>query len=126
MRWNWKYAVIAFSIFLIEVLIALFVRDKIIRPFLGDVLVVVLLYFSFRTILKARARSVAIGVLLFAVVIEVSQFLNLAEGLGLEKNSAAEIILGSTFDWLDILAYVVGTFAAFFIDKRTIGNQSIH
>jgi uncharacterized membrane protein len=125
MRWNWKYAVIAFSIFLIEVLIALFVRDKFIRPFLGDVLVVVLLYFSFRTILKSRAESVAIGVLIFAVAIEVSQFLNLAERLGLEENSVAEIILGSTFDWLDIFAYVVGTFAAYLSDKKAIGNQSI-
>lgn len=125
MRWNWKYAAIAFSIFLIEVLIALFVRDKFIRPFLGDVLVVVLLYFGFRTILKAGAKSIAIGVLLFAVVIEVSQFLNLAERLGLKENSVAEIILGSTFDWLDIFAYVVGTFAAYFSDKKAIGNQSI-
>ena len=65
MRWNWKYALIALVILLIEIAIALFVHDKFIRPFIGDLLVVILVYFSFRTILKVKASSVAIGVFIF-------------------------------------------------------------
>jgi hypothetical protein len=118
MRWNWKYAFIALVILLIEIAIALFVRDKFVRPFIGDLLVVVLLYFSFRTILKAKASSVAIGVFIFAIGIEVLQFFQLAEVLGLEQNGIARVILGSTFDWLDILAYTLGIMAAYFIDRK--------
>ncbi|NOQ72123.1 MAG: DUF2809 domain-containing protein [Crocinitomix sp.] len=118
MRWNWKYALIAIVILLIEIMIALFVRDQFIRPFIGDLLVVVLLYFSFRTILKAKASSVAIGVFIFAVGIEVLQFFQLAELLELENNGVARVILGSTFDWLDILAYALGIVLAYFADQK--------
>lgn len=118
MRWNWKYALIAFIILLIEIGIALFVRDRFIRPFIGDLLVVVLLYFGFRTILKAKASAVAIGVFAFAIGIEILQFFQFAEILGLENNGIAHVILGSTFDWLDILAYSLGTSIAFFIDRK--------
>jgi hypothetical protein len=118
MRWNWKYALIALIILIVEIIIAFFVRDHFIRPFFGDLLVVVLLYFSFRTILKAKAFSVAIGVFLFAIGIEVLQYFQLAELLGLEHNGVARIILGSTFDWLDILAYSLGTLLTYVVDQR--------
>jgi hypothetical protein len=118
MRWNWKYAIIAFIILIIEIIIAVFVHDHLIRPCIGDLLVVVLLYFGFRTVLKSKAHSVAVGVFLFAIGIEVLQYYQLAELLGLEHNGLARIILGSTFDWLDILAYTFGTLIAFFVDQR--------
>jgi len=41
-----KYALATIAIFLIELLIALFVRDRFIRPYVGDMLVVVLIYSS--------------------------------------------------------------------------------
>ena len=118
MRWNWKYAIITVIILLIEIGIALFVKDRFIRPFVGDLLVVVLLYFGFRTILKARARRVAIGVLVFACFVEVLQHFSLVERLGWEGNEFARIILGSTFDWLDLLAYVLGVTIAISLDKQ--------
>ena len=118
MRWNWKYAIIALVILLVEICIALFVRDRFIRPFIGDLLVVVLLYFSFRAVLKSKASAVAIGVFIFAVGIELLQFFQLAEILGLEKNGIAHVILGSTFDWLDILAYTLGIILVYFIDQK--------
>ncbi|MFT5820021.1 MAG: hypothetical protein ACI8ZM_001255 [Crocinitomix sp.] len=123
MRWNWKYALIAFVILLIEIVIALFVHDQFIRPFIGDLLVVVLLYFSFRAVLKAKAFAVALGVFIFAVGIEVLQFFQLAELLGLENNGIARVILGSTFDWLDILAYALGTVLAYFVDQKYWGKM---
>ncbi len=118
MRWNWKFAFIALVILMIEIVIALFVRDQFIRPFIGDLLVVVLLYFSFRTVLKAKASKVAVGVFVFAVGVETLQYFQLAELLGLENNGVAHIILGSTFDWLDILAYCLGTILAYFVDQK--------
>ncbi|MDG1915837.1 MAG: DUF2809 domain-containing protein [Crocinitomix sp.] len=46
------------------------------------------------------------------------QFFQFAGVVGLEKNGIARVILGSTFDWLDILAYTLGTLAAYFIDRK--------
>lgn len=118
MRWNWKYAFITLLILLAEIAIALFVHDRFIRPFVGDLLVVVLLYFGFRTILKAARKSVAIGVLIFALIIEGLQYFNLVELLGLAGNRLASIVLGSTFDWLDLLAYLLGTGFAYYTDQK--------
>lgn len=47
-------------------------------------------------------------VFLFACMVEVLQYFQLADVLGI-TNRAARIILGSTFDWGDIACYAVGT-----------------
>ena len=120
MPWNWKYAFITLVILIVEILIALYVHDNFIRPFIGDLLVVVLLYFGFRTILKAKTSSVAFGVFIFAFSIEILQYFQLTEALGLEHNGIASIILGSTFDWFDLLAYILGIMLAFFSDQKLL------
>lgn len=108
MRWSWKYAFFTLLLLGIEVLIALFVRDNFVRPFLGDVLVVVLLYAACRTILKSASITLVFGVVLFACIIEFAQYFQLSEKLNLEDHSIGQIILGSTFDPLDLLAYFLG------------------
>ena len=44
-KFDKKSFIIAIFTFLIEVIIALFINDKIIRPFVGDILVVVFMYY---------------------------------------------------------------------------------
>lgn len=88
--------------------IALFVNDQFVRPFLGDVLVVGWLYLCVKSFIKIKNSTLAHSVLLFACMIEVAQFFNLVTLLGLQHIKAARIIIGSTFDWLDILAYGIG------------------
>lgn len=117
MRWNWKYAFITAVIFLIEVCIALYVRDAFIRPFLGDVLVIILLYAAFRTIFKASSLKVIVGVVSFAFVVEFLQYFHLADKLNLADHSVGQIILGSTFDPLDLLAYFLGGIGSYFFGK---------
>ena len=63
-------------------------------------------------------RKLAVGVLLFSILIEISQYLDLVNILGIEEYEIAHIILGSTFDWLDILTYLLGTTGAYFFEKR--------
>lgn len=108
MRWSWKYAFITLLLLGIEILIALFVRDRFIRPFLGDVLVVVLLYAACRTILKSASVKVVLGVVLFAFLVEIAQYFQLSEKLNLADQSIGQIILGSTYDPLDLLADFIG------------------
>ncbi len=98
----------AFVVLLIEIAIALFINDSVIRPFVGDFLVVVLMYLGCRAIFNFSSEKIALGVLIFAFFIEVLQLFHLVDILGLGGNSVARIILGSTFDWWDLLAYVLG------------------
>lgn len=109
MKLNWKYLV-AFSFLLfIEALIALFVRDKIIRPFIGDVLVIVLMYTFFRGIIERSVRALPIYLFLFAVMVEITQYFRLVDRLGLRDNKLMTTILGTSFDLKDILCYFAGT-----------------
>lgn len=102
------YYFIAFLvIFIIEVFIALYVRDNFIRPYIGDVLVVGLVYCFVRIFLPKGITAMPFYVFLFACFVEVMQYFQLAEVLGI-TNRVARIILGSTFDWKDIACYAVG------------------
>ena len=82
----------------VECLIALYVRDRFIRPYVGDMLVTVLLYFFVRMIFPRGVRHLSLWIFLFAAGVECSQYLRLASLLGLEHIPTARIILGSTFD----------------------------
>jgi hypothetical protein len=119
MRWNWKYAFISLVILVLEICIALFVHDRFIRPFFGDVLAVALVYTSLRTILKAKALYVLIGVFIFACSLEFLQYLQIAKSFGLDDYKVLKIILGSTFDWWDILAYFLGCLGIYFLDRKS-------
>lgn len=101
------YIISFIVIFCIEVLIALYVRDSFVRPYLGDVLVVVLVYSFVRIFLPTGIPKMPFYVFLFACFVEVMQYFQLADTLEI-TNRAARIILGSTFDWKDIASYAVG------------------
>ncbi len=90
------------------IFIAAFVHDRFIRPFGGDVLVVVWLYFFLKSFLNMSPLKLSIAVLLFAYGIEIAQYFNLVNLLGLEDYKLARIIIGSTFDPMDLLAYTIG------------------
>ncbi len=100
---------ILFMIFLaIEVLIALYVHDDFVRPYLGDVLVVVVLYFFVRIWIPEKYRWLPGAIFVFAAAVEVLQYFRLVEILGVENNVFLRTILGSTFDFKDIVCYGAG------------------
>jgi hypothetical protein len=107
-NFNKKYFGLAILIFIVEVLIALFVRDKFVRPYLGDVLVVILIYCFLKSFLRAPVISVAMFVLVFSFTVEFLQYLNIVQKLGLEKSTIARIVIGTSFAGADLLAYLVG------------------
>ena len=108
------YLSLSIIIFLIELFIALFVRDRFIRPYFGDVLVVILVYCAVRVIFPEKPKLLPIYVFIFAVLVEVSQYLDLAELLG--GGVILSTIIGTSFSWLDILCYFVGTLLIYPID----------
>ena len=103
-----KYAAACIILLLVEVLIALFVHDNFVRPYLGDVLVVIVLYTAIRVIIPVKYALLPLYLFIFAAGVEVLQYFKLVQVLGLQNNSFFRIILGSTFDWKDIVCYGVG------------------
>ena len=103
-----NYLIAAMVIFVTEVLIAMYVHDDIIRPWGGDVLVVVLLYCLVRGVTRLNVQSAALAVLVFSWLIETLQYLQIVRILGLEGNAVARTIIGTTFSWSDIVAYTLG------------------
>ena len=92
----------------IEIVIGAFIHDRLIRPYVGDILVVVLLYAFVRIVLPQGIRFLSLYVLLFAFLVEILQYFHLGKLLGLEQNRLAMTILGSTFDVKDLLCYLTG------------------
>ena len=117
LRFSIKYFLLFVLIFVIEVIIALYIRDKIIRPYGGDVLVVVLIYCFVKAFLNIKTLYLAIGVLLFAYAIEIGQYFNFVELMHLENYKAMRIILGTSFSWGDMLAYTIGAVFCVLLDK---------
>lgn len=103
-----KYFGLAILIFIIEVLIALFVRDAFVRPYLGDVLVVILIYCFARSFLNVPVLTMAVAVLVFAFTVELLQYVDIVEKLGLQGSAIARTVIGTSFAWKDLLAYVAG------------------
>ncbi len=94
--------------FLIEIFIATCVHDKIIRPYIGDVIVVILLYCLTKYIFNITTLKATIGVLVFSFFVEFLQYLNIVNWLGLSHNKLANIIIGNSFSWIDLVCYSVG------------------
>lgn len=100
-----------------EVAIAIFHFHKFIRGFVGDVLVIPLLFYFFRLFITWRTLYLALSVLGIAVAIEFLQLTN-ALNLLVFNSNILQTALGTTFDYKDLLAYFVGFLLIFFIEKK--------
>ncbi len=103
-----KYLIAFIMVFFIELMIAIYVHDTIIRPYVGDALVVILLYCMVNVVILDKIRLLPLWIFVFATLIEFMQYLKVLQILGLENNTLLRIALGSTFDWKDIACYGVG------------------
>ena len=112
-----KYAVITLLLLVIGVLIALFVHDKFIRPYIGDVLVTVLICVFLRIFIPKGVKLLPLYVFIFAAGVEVLQYFRIVEMLGLSDNRFFSILIGSVFDVKDIVCYGVGCVAFFAVEK---------
>ncbi|MDE6748949.1 MAG: DUF2809 domain-containing protein [Lachnospiraceae bacterium] len=105
---------IIFAVFLgLEIWIALYVHDSIVRPYIGDVLVVICIYFLARAV-DSRTRLISIPVTIFAFCVEAVQLTGVSEIIP----EPFSTIVGGTFDPVDLLCYLVGGVVCFLIDKK--------
>ncbi|NNT73130.1 DUF2809 domain-containing protein [Flavobacterium sp. IMCC34852] len=124
-QFNRTYFLLTVLLFATEVCIALFVHDNFVRPYLGDVLVVILIYCFVKSFLKVAVTKACIGVLLFAFGVEIMQYFLIVEKLNLQDNRLARTVIGTSFAWEDILAYIAGIVIVivsekFFSKKQTL------
>lgn len=119
---NKGYSLATILLFAIELFIALFISDTIIRPFVGDVLVVCLIYCFLKAFLNIGETKLAAGVLLFAFLIETLQYFDFVKILGLEENRILSVALGRTFAVEDFAAYLVGFLLILGIEKAINGK----
>ncbi|WP_046242455.1 ribosomal maturation YjgA family protein [Hymenobacter terrenus] len=119
-----NYFVAFLLLFGLEVFIALFVHDRIIRPYAGDFLATILLYCLVRSFVAAPAEIIAFAVLVFSYLVEAAQYVHLLTRLGLEKFKVARIVLGNHFEWSDMLAYTLGALAIFTIEQLRVRRSN--
>ncbi|MEI8611863.1 DUF2809 domain-containing protein [Enterovibrio norvegicus] len=117
---NGKYFLASMVLLAVLIGIALFVKDSFVRPFLGDVLVVVWMYAFLAAFLLVRPLMLSLFVLVFAYCVEIGQYFRLVEVVGLQNNKLASIVIGSTFDWLDLLAYTLGWGVIWVFQKQQV------
>lgn len=117
MQFDRRYAALTLALLLVEIAIALFVRDAIVRPYVGDALAVVLVYAGLRTTTRLRVVAATLLALLTAIVIEFGQYFRLLDQLGLAGNRWARTILGSGFDPQDFIAYASGAVIVLLIER---------
>lgn len=119
-----KYLLLTVVLFAIELYIGMYVNDDFVRPYFGDFLVVMLLYCFFRSFLNTSVMATVIGVLLLAYAIEAGQYFNIVDRLGLRQHHVLRIVLGSSFEWKDMLVYTVSAISILWVERLMRKNRS--
>lgn len=101
-------------------IVLLFNETPIIRGFVGDVIIVGFIYYFIMTLKDFNSIYVVIFTLVLALITEVLQYIQFASILGLQHNKIAQLVIGSIFDPMDMIAYTIGGIVAFIIDTKII------
>jgi len=113
-----RYTIIFLLLLVTEVAIALFHFHKFVRGFIGDVLVIPLLFTLLKAVTKLSTKAALAIVLLLAFGIEILQYFKITEILNIH-NLAFRTLIGTSFDWWDLLAYCFGIVPVLLIEKFT-------
>lgn len=121
MKFNLKYFLLSILIFLIEVLIATVFKDVFfVRAYLGDVIVVMLIYTLILSFFRVEnLPKLIVGIFIFSVIVEFLQYFKIADVLGLKPGSVAAIVVGNSFSWIDVLCYAVGCVILYLIKTES-------
>lgn len=111
------YTVLTAILLLVEICIALFVRDDFIRPYGGDILVTLLLCCFVRIFIPQKLRLMPLGVFLFAALVEIGQYFDFAARLGLADIPFFSVLLGRSFSAADLLCYAAGCIIFFLMEN---------
>ncbi|AFK02033.1 hypothetical protein Emtol_0882 [Emticicia oligotrophica DSM 17448] len=111
------------TLFIVEISIALWLDDALIRPFVGDTLAVILVFYFLKSFLKIADFQLGMISLGFAYFLELLQYCQFLKFTGLQQYRILVVVLGSSFDWRDLLAYTLGFVCIFLFTKETLGLE---
>ncbi|MEM0519347.1 MULTISPECIES: ribosomal maturation YjgA family protein [Aequorivita] len=117
-----KYFYSTLLLLTVEIGIAKFHFNPFVRGFLGDVLVILLLYSFLKIFIKNNVFKIAMSVMVFAYFVEFLQLFKLAEKLQIHSEILLTI-LGSVFDTYDLVAYFLGFLLILLIEKTILKNE---
>lgn len=123
MKLNTKYLTIAIILFIIEVLIATFLKSGFIRHTFGDFLVVILIYTAIKSCFNFKVIPTVISVLIFSFVVETLQLTPFLSWFNLENNTLAKLIFGTTFHFTDLIAYTLGCIFILIIEFKIVNYE---
>ncbi len=94
----------------IEFVIGIFVHDNFIRPYVGDVIIVWVLYTFVKVFAPEKWNSyiIAVAILIFSFIVEFLQLIHIVDILGIENNFL-RVLIGTSFSTRDLLCYTIGT-----------------
>ena len=101
----------------IEILIGMYATGWV-RNYLGDVLVVILLYTICRTNSPKKPEKWFIlptAILVFAFIVEFLQLWGFCDRFGI-TNKLLRIIIGTGFSKVDLVSYVIGILPCYFVE----------
>lgn len=104
-----KFAVLCVVLLVTEILIGTYATGWV-RYYLGDVLVVILLYALARLVSPDKPEKwyvLPTGILIFAFIVEFLQLWGFCDKFGI-TNRLLRIIIGTGFSVVDLLCYVAG------------------
>ncbi|MUT67415.1 DUF2809 domain-containing protein [Paenibacillus sp. NEAU-GSW1] len=123
-RFNNKYMISFILLFLAELVIALFLHDSFIRPYIGDMLVVVLMYCFIKSIFSVHTKLLPFYIFVFSINIEICQWYEFVKLIHMETNVFIKTLFGSVFDIKDIYSYFAGCLILYILQKIQQLNKS--
>ena len=116
--------ILAVALFAIEVFIATQLNGyPFIRAYFGDFLVVILLYCAIKSVWEIDAKYLAINVFIFATLLEIAQYFQIADKLQL--TGWARIVVGTNFSFHDLIMYAAGCITAWWLDSYWISKSHV-
>lgn len=119
------YLITFAAILILEILIGLFVDDRFIRPYGGDILVVILLGCLYRSIRPCGSLWLSADIFILALGVEIAQYFSFVDLIGLGRIPFFRILMGTSFSWGDILCYGVGCIIFFVMDCLLQRKQAV-
>lgn len=121
-----RYGIAALLLFGMELVIGMWLNDwHFVRAYVGDVLVIPLIYCLIRIFTNKLPRSLPALVGCIGIIAEITQYFKLYAVLGFEKNSLPAILLGTSFSWWDIVSYAVGVVLIYVTEWALHHKQSL-
>ena len=108
----------------VEILIGLYAHGFV-RNYIGDVLVVILIYTLCRTVSPDKPGKWYIlptCILIFAFIVVFLQLWGFCDRFGI-TNRLLRIIIGTGFSVEDLISYAVGIIPCFILDKRFLDEK---